>query len=385
MNKTIAFLSSHPMSIRVFMLPHIKQLMLHWPIEVLSNTSDSNLLVDLGVNVLVVEVPLEREISPWADLKTLWLLFWRFRRVGLSSLHTITPKAGLLGMLAAWLAGVPIRIHSFTGQVWVTRRGPMRWLLKTADKCIAALATEVLVDSPSQRAFLISEGVVGEMDSRVLGWGSICGVDTQRFRPNPVVRQALRATMGSETNSLVCLYLGRLNSDKGLFDLASAFALVANEHTNAELWVVGPDECDIFPKMQSILGKYRQQMRRVGYTSEPEHFMQAADLFCLPSYREGFGSSVIEAAACGVPALVSRIYGLTDAVVEGKTGWMHVAGNVQDLAAQLDVLLKAPAELQRRGEAARYHAEQVFAQSIITNAMLKFYKDRLKTGGGNCV
>jgi glycosyltransferase involved in cell wall biosynthesis len=119
----------------------------------------------------------------------------------------------------------------------------------------------------------------------------------------------------------------------------------------------------------------------VGYTNEPERFMQAADLFCLPSYREGFGSSVIEAAACGVPALVSRIYGLTDAVVEGETGWMHEAGNVQDLTAQLDDLLNAPAELKHRGEAARAYVEQVFEQSLIINAMLNFYKNRLNTMG----
>jgi glycosyltransferase involved in cell wall biosynthesis len=104
-------------------------------------------------------------------------------------------------------------------------------------------------------------------------------------------------------------------------------------------------------------------------------------LFCLPSYREGFGSSVIEAAACGVPALVSRIYGLTDAVVEGQTGWMYEARNVQDLAVQLDALLEEPTQLQIRGEAARANVARVFAQSLITNAMLAFYKARLETMG----
>jgi glycosyltransferase involved in cell wall biosynthesis len=107
--------------------------------------------------------------------------------------------------------------------------------------------------------------------------------------------------------------------------------------------------------------------------------MQAADLFCLPSYREGFGSSVIEAAACGVPALASRIYGLTDAVVEGQTGWMHEAGDVRNLAAQLDALLDAPTRLQSRGEAARANVKRVFEQSLITNAMVDFYNDRLGT------
>jgi glycosyltransferase involved in cell wall biosynthesis len=257
----------------------------------------------------------------------------------------------------------------------------MRWVLKAADQCIAALATDVLVDSPSQRRFLIQEGVVSAQGSIVLGEGSICGVDTQRFSLSRPVRQQVRTDLGSTNDALVCLYLGRLNRDKGVLDLAAAFAQVANKHPKAELWVVGPDEDDMFAQMQSLLGMCKQQVRRVGYTNEPERFMQAADLFCLPSYREGFGSSVIEAAACGVPALVSRIYGLTDAVVEGQTGWMYEARNVQDLAVQLDALLEEPTQLQIRGEAARANVARVFAQSLITNAMLAFYKARLETMG----
>ena len=105
--------------------------------------------------------------------------------------------------------------------------------------------------------------------------------------------------------------------------------------------------------------------------------MQAADLFCMPSFREGFGSSVIEAAACGVPTLASRIYGLTDAVIEGQTGWMHKAGNVQELAQQLDRLLANPSELVSRGKAARQYVKTNFAEEIVTNAMRNLYEHRL--------
>lgn len=369
------------MSVVFFMLPHLKALQANWRLQVLANTQEADLLQKRGLVVPVEFAPVERQIRPWADIKALWCLFKKFRTERPFAVHTLTPKAGLLGMCAAWLARVPVRVHTFTGQVWVTRQGLMRWVLKAADQCIAALATDVLVDSPSQRNFLIQEGVVSAQGSAVLGEGSICGVDTQRFSPNRPARQEVRADLGSTNDALVCLYLGRLNRDKGVLDLAAAFSQVANQHTKAELWVVGPDEDDMFTQMQSVLGTCSQQVRRVGYTNEPERFMQAADLFCLPSYREGFGSSVIEAAACGVPALASRIYGLTDAVVEGQTGWMHEAGNVQDLAAQLDALLEAPTQLQIRGEAARANVERVFEQSLITNAMLAFYKTRLETLG----
>lgn len=377
MNSNIVFVASHPLSVLAFMLPHIRALKDVATVQVLANTTDATLLQQRGVDVTIESVQVVRPIAPLADIKALWSLYWRFKRICPMAVHTITPKAGLLGMAAAYLARVPVRVHSFTGQVWVTRKGPMRWLLKAADQCIAAMATDALVDSPSQRDFLIQEGVLTGAGSAVLGAGSICGVNTQRFCPNSNARQALRSEIGTAPDALVCLYLGRLNRDKGVLDLAAAFSQVSAKHPQAELWVVGPDEANWFEQMQALLGDAMGQVKRVGFTPEPERFMQAADVFCLPSYREGFGSSVIEAAACGVPALASRIYGLTDAVVEGQTGWMHEPGNVQDLAEKLDDLLAKPDELVVRGVAAREHARTIFAEEAITGAMVQFYKKRL--------
>ncbi len=376
-NVSIAFVASNPMSVMVFMLPHLKALHPYFDLQVFANTKERDLLQKRGLDLPLECVPVERQIRPWLDIKALWRLFWLFRAEKPLAVHTLTPKAGLLGMAAAWLAGVPVRVHTFTGQVWVTHTGFMRWVLKAADKCIAALATDVLVDSPSQRSFLIEQGVVTMTRSAVLGAGSICGVDTRRFSPNLASRKTLRTELGTANASLVCLYLGRLNRDKGVLDLAVAFAQVAAKYPLAELWIVGPDEEDMFARMKVLLGAASRQVKRVGFTNEPERYMQAADLFCLPSYREGFGSSVIEAAACGLPALVSRIYGLTDAVLEGETGWMHKPGNVHELVQKLDMLLADPSELKRRGQAAKVYACNVFEQSLITNAMLSFYKARL--------
>jgi glycosyltransferase involved in cell wall biosynthesis len=253
----------------------------------------------------------------------------------------------------------------------------MRWLLKVADKCIVAMATDILVDSPSQRDFLIQQELVSETHSAVLGAGSICGVNTLRFRPSVSAREAVRSELGTGADVLVCLYLGRLNKDKGILDLAVAFQQVAAIHPRVELWVVGPDEANWFEQMQTRLGTAIHSVKRKSFTSEPERFMQAADLFCLPSYREGFGSSVIEAAACGVPALVSRIYGLTDAVIEGQTGWMHEPANVLDLTKKLEDLIINPNVLIEKGQAAMAYASSVFAEESITGAMVQFYKKRL--------
>jgi len=365
------------MSAVSFLLPHIRALKCLMPVQVFANSNESDLLQKRGVNVPIDFVPIVRPIAPWSDIQALWVLYWRFKKNRPQAVHTITPKAGLLGMIAAWLARVPMRVHSFTGQVWVTRTGFMRWLLKATDKLIVAMATDVLVDSPSQRDFLIEQGIVTAESSSVLGAGSICGVDTERFSPNESVREIVRNELGTALDAVVCLYLGRLNRDKGVLDLASAFVQLVGKHPKAELWVVGPDEADYFQQMQTLLGRAASHIKRVDYTPTPERFMQAADLFCMPSYREGFGSSVIEAAACGVPTLASRIYGLTDAVVEGQTGWMHKAGDIQEVKQQLDRLFANPAKLAPKGEAARRYVETFFAEEILTDEMINLYKHRL--------
>lgn len=180
------------MSVIAFMLPHIRTLNNYFDIRVIANTKDQELLKQRGINVPVEELALVRPIDLWKDLKALLMLYTRFKRGDFSAIHTVTPKAGLIGMLAAWAARVPWRVHSFTGQVWSTKTGVMRGFLKYIDKLIVILATEVLIDSHSQRAFLIDEAVVTEKNSSVLGYGSICGVNTERFRPDSSERLQLR-------------------------------------------------------------------------------------------------------------------------------------------------------------------------------------------------
>ncbi len=371
------FVTSHPMSAVAFLLPHLKALSCGFRLKVLANTTETDLLSRRGLDVPLESVAIERSIRPLADLRALWSLYRTFRTARPDSVHTITPKAGLLGMMAAWLARVPVRVHSFTGQVWVTKTGVMRQLLIWADRCIAALATDVLVDSPSQRDFLLKHHIVNSRKSGVLGPGSICGVNTERFKPAAADRAALRAELGIASDALVLLYLGRLNRDKGVLDLTDAFSLLAQKNDHLVLLIVGPDEADLSSEISARCGQASKQLIRVGFTSTPERFMGVADVFCLPSYREGFGSSVIEAAACAVPAVASRIYGLTDAVVEGKTGWLHEPGNVQDLVQILSLALEDRMVLQKMGQQARQYAVEVFSEQKITEAMVQFYMERV--------
>ena len=205
MKNKIIFVASHPLTVEAFLSPHIKALNSLTSVQVLANTKLETCLSDMAWVLMLI-------LFHWCVLFHLGAIL---RRCGYyfgelkaepTAVHTVTPKAGLLGMLAAWLARVPVRTHTFTGQVWVNKDGFGRWLLKCVDKVISILATDRLVDSPSQRRFLIEEGVINQLNSDVLGSGSICGVNTQRFCPDPTVRLKLKAEMGASEEVLFVFF-----------------------------------------------------------------------------------------------------------------------------------------------------------------------------------
>ena len=280
-------------------------------------------------------------------------------------------------MLAGALAGVPVRVHTFTGQVWATRKGVARSILKRMDWLLGALTTAPLVDSFSQRDFLVSERVLPEGKARVLAHGSISGVDTQRFQSNEKARAKIRGRYNIEPKDIVFLCVGRLSRDKGILDLAHAFAELADEHRGAHLMLVGPDEANIEGAVRTICKSCEGRLHVVGQTNTPEDYMAAADVFCLPSYREGFGSVIIEAAATGIPAIGSRIYGITDAIEEGRTGFLHEPGDVQGIAELMQRFLKDAELRQPMGAAARHRARKLYAQQKVTDALMAFYAEVL--------
>lgn len=367
----ICFVVSSPMTAQAFLSGHIAALAKHHPVDLVVNAPEQSAVGDIQAHARIIPAPIRRRIEPLADLAALLRLYGLFRREGYAAVSSVTPKAGMLAMLAAAMARVPFRIHIFTGQVWATRTGWQRWLLKLADRMMARLATHVLADSPSQRDFMVAEGIVAAAKVSVLGNGSICGVDGGRFRPDAGRRSAIRGAHGIPESACVFLYLGRLNRDKGMLDLANAFALL--EHQDAWLVVVGPDEEGMQDKMQARLGGLRDRCRFVGYTDRPEDYMAAADVFCLPSYREGFGMVVIEAAAAGIPAVASRIYGVTDAVEDGVTGLLHQPGDAAGIAREMALIAGDASRRIEMGRAARERALSLFSRSTITVAWVRFF------------
>ncbi|MFI8383581.1 glycosyltransferase family 4 protein [Pseudomonas sp. NPDC079086] len=369
--KCLCFITTVPMAVSAFLRLHIERLADDYDVFVISNYGAEPVPQDERVTYL--SVPLAREISPFVDLQTLFQLVRLFRRHRFDSVHSVTPKAGLLGMLAARMAGVRVRVHWFTGQVWVTRTGLGRFVLKSADRLIAATASHLLADSPSQRDFLLAEGVCRVGAVEVIGDGSICGVDGERFRPDAHAHERVRVEHGIPLDAVVVLFLGRLNIDKGLGEMAEAMLALDDRFPALHWLVVGPDEGGMVEKIRSVAGGLGERLHFQGFTREPEAYMAAADIFCLPSYREGFGSSVLEAAAAGVPSVATRIYGLTDAVEDCVTGLLVPPGRVPELADALRRLLDDGELRAAMAQAARLRALQRFSRERIVDGLSAFY------------
>ena len=362
---------SSPMTIEAFLQDQLRALNALCEMSVVANAPDGAFLKKLNIRAGFKGVPLERQVNPLTDLLNLYGLLLIFLRERFQVVHSITPKAGLLGMGAAFFARVPVRVHTFTGQVWATKSGVARALLRFLDKLIAGFATHVLVDSHSQRKFLVENGVVSQKKSCVLGDGSISGVNTLRFRPNPQARRTFRKKNKIPDEDIVFVYVGRLKRDKGIPELLAAFEKIAKKNSSMWLLFVGPDEENLGRLIQA--SPAMMKIIKVGHTSSPEFYMAAANIFVLPSHREGFGSSVIEAGACGIPVVASRIYGLTDAVVHGRTGLLVTCGDVGELARAMERLGKDRKLQLRMGRAAQRRVKARFDQKKITEALLQFY------------
>ena len=369
--KKICFVATIPAAVNSFLRDHIQAAAEIYSVTVVCNSEDKYLLE--GLNAKIVFLPIERKPSPLKDLLVLYQLIKLFRREKFDIVHSHFPKTGFLGMLAAWLTCVPIRINTFHGEVWAIRSGWQRKTLKLFDQLIGLLATTILVVSSSQQKFLEKEGILPEGKATIIGAGSICGIDSARFHPDQNVKIKMRNNLGIAQEATVILFLGRLNRDKGMLDLAAAFDTLAKKHKDLVLLLVGAQEDVAYSQIQEICHAELDRLHYVSFTPTPELYMMAADIFCLPSYREGFAMTIIESAACGVPTVASRIYGITDSVVENKSGLLFTAGDVLDLTQSLLTFIVDKSLCQQMGEVGRLRAIDLFSSYKITEEVLAFY------------
>jgi glycosyltransferase involved in cell wall biosynthesis len=274
-------------------------------------------------------------------------------------------------------------MHTFTGQPWVNMRGVKRWLARSSDVLVGRLNTCCYADSSTQRQFLIDHQILGGERLFVIGAGSLAGVDIQRFnasRFTPADRVSMRNSLGIPGAAPVLLFVGRITAEKGVRELLRAFGALKLVFSDAHLILVGPSDAEsgVTDVIEEVDIAQIKDVHSIGFCVAPEAFMSIADVLCLPSYREGFGTVVIEAAAMGLPTVGSDIYGLADAVVNEETGLLVPPRDVKALEVAISRLLGNKPLRIRMGEAARLRAHTLFDSNNINLQVAEVYDSLLR-------
>ena len=331
------------------------------------------------------DIDIPRKAQPMRDLKSLFQIYILCRRLRPDIVHSIMPKAGLITALAARAAGVRVRIHTFTGQVWDTKSGWIRSAYKMVDHLIVSLNTICLTDSPSQSRHLLVNGIdIQGEPLPVLGKGSLVGVDLERFDPERIraSAQVTRATLGFLPSQFVVAFVARKSRDKGALDMLQAFSQARAGSTDMWLLFIGPDEsAGEIERLRKTKPHIFDGVIERDTVFNHEEYLLASDVLCLPSYREGFGSVVIDAASLGVPCVGSKIAGLVDSVADGETGLLHAAGDIAHLAEILSTLNQDREKLKKLGEHARSRVLAFFSTEVVGGLLVKFYQSQM--GDGN--
>lgn len=348
-----------------FMLNHIKELSKKYKIFLCCNNA-SKLKKSIPNNVSLININYKRGINFFHDIiiffSTLFFLIKKKPYI----LISFTPKIGFMAAIASLIIRIPNYIHWFTGQIWVTKTGFSKKIYKFIDKIIFTLSDRVLVDSFSQRRFLIRENIITRQKSSVLFRGSVGGVDIVKFKFNKNKGKELREKYSIKKNTFVYLYLGRINKEKGISELVKAFKKINDN--DVFLIIVGSIE----DKSLKNLFKKKNKILHINYTNSPEDFFSMANVLCLPSHREGFGTVVIEAASCGLPTLASKIYGLYDSISENKTGFFHKKNNINDLRKKMLYLNRNKMLVKKIGKFARKKAVAEFENKLLAKSFIKY-------------
>ena len=322
-------------------------------------------------DIKCIEVNMERHISPIKDIKSLWILWHTFRREKPQMVHSMTPKAGLLCMMAAWIAGVPVRVHTFTGLVFPTAVGVKKKILMMTDQLTCACATHIIPEGEGVKKDLLSHGITRK-PMKVLGYGNCRGIDLERFdKTQEVMEQAKRLR---KEGIFTFIAVGRLVGDKGMNELVEAFVRLNRENSNTRLLLVGSYEAHLDPLKPETLSfiKNNDAIESVGSQSDVRPWFAASDVAVLASYREGFPNVVIEAGAMGLPQIVTNINGANEIIIEGVNGTVVPSKDANALYDAMKRMLdtgyrNALAENARKWIASRYE------QGFVHKCLYDFY------------
>ncbi|MAL60758.1 MAG: glycosyltransferase family 1 protein [Flavobacteriaceae bacterium] len=329
-----------------------------------------------GIETIAVEMT--RTITPFKDLQSVWKLYRVFRRERPKIVHTHTPKAGIVGMLAAKLAGVPIRLHTVAGLPLLEASGLKRFLLNSVEKLTYSCATKVYPNSVGLFNIILEQKFCKKEKLMVISNGSSNGMDIHYFNPAAVSneqQQTLKKDLQIKPNDFVFIFIGRLVGDKGINELITSFRTISNSHKNCKLLLVGASEPELDPLSSETISimNENKDIIEVGFQKDVRPYLSISNALVFPTYREGFPNVVLQACAMGLPAIVTDINGCNEIIMEGKNGTIIAP---KDIDALTNAMQKFLEEKERWQDANSYRKTIVdrFQQEIVWNALLAEYK-----------
>lgn len=329
--------------------------------------------------IRVEEIEMTRKITPLKDLVSLWKLYRFFKKEKPDMVHSHTPKAGLLGMMAAWLAGVPVRLHTVAGLPLMEAKGLKRQILLGVEKITYASATKVFPNSQGLYDFILQEKLGNPEKLSIIGNGSSNGIDTNFFSPDTVgeeEKNQLRKNLNLHPDDFIFLFIGRMVKDKGINELVEAFSQLRAENPHLKLLLVGPFEEELDPLLPETMQKIQTHpgIISVGYQSDVRLYLSVSDALVFPSYREGFPNVVMQAGAMGLPSIVSNINGCNEIIEENVNGLIIPAKNTESLRNAMEKMARKDESFQTMKKNARPIIVSRYEQVFIWEELLKVYR-----------
>lgn len=330
-----------------------------------------------GVKTFWVEMT--RAITPIKDLKAVWKLYNFFKKEKPEIVHTHTPKAGIVGMLAAKMAGVPVRLHTVAGLPLLETTGAKRKILNTVEKFTYKLATKVYPNSRGLQDIILKEGFTNQSELKVLGKGSSNGIDTSCFNPSQIdetQKRNKRQSLGIPQKDFIFIFIGRLVSEKGINELVEAFKSLQRENKNISLLLVGPFEKELDPLKEETFKEIQQNEKilTTGYQEDVRPYFAISDALAFPSYREGFPNVVMQAGAMNLPAIVSDINGCNEIIVEGINGVIIPVKDTSALITAMKLFVENKNYTERLSSNARDEICKYYERKEFWQILLKEYK-----------
>lgn len=374
--KKIIRATTVPMSLNAFCKGMLKELSEKYEVVGLSSPGEDLDIVGEREGVKTIAVPMERHISLFKDLKALIKMIGVFRREKPTMVHSMTPKAGLLCMVAGWLTRVPVRVHTFTGLVFPTSTGLKRRILMATDWLTCACATHVIPEGEGVKNDLLNNGIT-KKPLRVLGYGNVKGVDMNRFSRRPEIMELVVQKSLKSPNRFTFLSIGRIVRAKGIDEMVVAFQKLQEVDKNVRLILVGDYEDDLDPISDDtrIAIRDNEGIEAVGGKNGDEllAYYAAADCYVSASYREGFPNTVLEAGAMDLPCIVTDINGSREIIKDGVNGMVVPPQDAVELYNAMKIMLTSKIDRDNMAKNARKMIADRFEQGFVRKCLYDFY------------